>query len=186
MNRHNKWKLVLAICMGLALFATACEDTKKIEEANKFVDSANKKSDEAKALMTKTSDSFVNITKDMTDISETKVDRESELKDLVKNYDKIMELQKGAAGDFTQASKLNANDKFKAYYESSAKDMEKTAEVVNQSKEMAKAILDSEDIESYNKKLDTIQAKSDSLTKESVDLREKIKKLEAEVNALNK
>jgi uncharacterized coiled-coil DUF342 family protein len=186
MTKLSKWKFILLACLALSLFATACEDTKKIEEANKSVDAANKKSDEAKALMSKTADSLINVTKDMTDLAETKSEREGEIKELVKNYDKVMELQKGAAADFNQAAKLNPNEKFKAYYEMSAKDMEKTAEVVGQSKEMAKALLDSEDIEAYNAKLQGVQTRSAALTKESDDLRAKLSKLEGEVKALNK
>ncbi len=186
MKKYNKINLILLAIVAMALFATACEDTKKIEEANKFVDSANKKMDEAKALIGKAADSFEKISKDMTDLAETRKAHESELKEIIKSYDKILELQKSSAGDFVAASKANSNEKFKAYYETSAKDMENTAEMVSQNKEMVQAFIDSKDIDAYSKKIDTISAKIDSLKKESDELREKLKKLEQEVNALNK
>ena len=185
MKPHNKSNLVLLAFLTLALFATACTDA-KIEAANKLVDSANKKTTEVKALVSKAADSFEKINKDLTDFEEAKTAHANDLKELVKSYDKILETQRSAASDFAEAAKLSANEKFKAYYEMSAKDGEKTAEVLTQSKELAQAILDSKDIESYSKKMDAIQAKSDSLTKESDDLRAKLKKLEDEVNALNK
>ena len=184
MKKRNQLTLILLAILAVALFA-ACND-RKIEEANKFVDSANKKVDEAKGLVTRAADSFTSITKDLENFDEMKKARENEIKELVKNYDKVLELEKSAASDFVAAAKANSNEKFKAYYETSAKDVEKRAEIINQSKELAQALLNSKDLESYSKKLETIQAKSDSLTKEGDALREKLNKLEEEVKALNK
>jgi protein involved in sex pheromone biosynthesis len=185
MKKQNLFTLLGLACAALTLFAAGCTD-QKVEEANKFVDSANKKSDEFKSLMTKATESFDKVMKDMDDFDAGKKAHESDLKDIVKNYDKVMELAKGAASDFTEAAKANSNEKFKAYYEMSAKDMEKTGEVVNQNKEMANAILNSSDDEAYVQKMTSIQSKTESLTKESDDIRAKLKKLEAEVTALNK
>lgn len=186
MKKHNKLKAVFMAIMAMALFATACQDTEKIEGANKFVDSANKKSDEGKALINTTSESFDKVMKDTADFDEQKKKHEGELKEIVKNYDKIMELQKGTAKDFVEAAKLSPNDKFKAYYDASAKQYEKLAEMVNQSKQSAQALLDSNDVESYSKKVQEIDTKTTALTKEADEIGAKVKKLEQEVNALNK
>ena len=186
MKKHNILKAVFLAIMAMALFTTACQDTEKIEGANKLVDSANKKSDEAKALINKTSESFDKVMKDTADFDEQKKKHEGELKEIVKNYDKIMELQKGAAKDFVEAAKLNPNDKFKAYYDASAKHSEKLAEMVNQNKQSAQALLDSSDIESYAKKIQEIDTKTTALIKEADEIAVTVKKLEQEVNALNK
>jgi hypothetical protein len=120
------------------------------------------------------------------DFDEDKAANEGELKELVKSYDKILGLQNGIASDYTEAAKLNANEKFKAYYEMSAKDAQKTGEVIGQSKAAAQAILDSNDFDSFKAKMDGITAKSDSLKKESDGLRAQRSKLEEDVKALNK
>ena len=186
MKKHSKFTLILMAVMSLALFSTACEDQKKIDEANKFVDSANKKADEVKGLVSKAASAFEGINSKLNDFEEDKAAHENEIKDLVKSYDKILDLQKGIASDYTEAAKLNANEKFKAYYEVSAKDAQKTGEVLSQSKATAQAILDSNDFDSFKTKMDGITAKSDSLKKESDGLRAQLSKLETDVKALNK
>jgi chromosome segregation ATPase len=186
MKNRSKFTLVLTACLTLVLFAGACEDSKKIDEANKFVDSANKKADEVKTMVAKAAATFENIGKDLTDFEEGKKDHENDIKELVKSYDAILEKQKSIASDFTEASKSSPNEKFKAYYDMSAKDADKTGEVLAQSKASAQAILDSSDIEAFNKKMESIKAKSDALTKESEGIRAQLTKLESEVKALNK
>jgi outer membrane murein-binding lipoprotein Lpp len=53
MKKQSIFTLILTAIMSLALFSAGCEDQKKIDEANKFVDSANKKADEVKGLVGK-------------------------------------------------------------------------------------------------------------------------------------
>jgi len=186
MKKHNKLTAIFLAILAMALFATACQDTEKIEGSNKLVDSANKKSDEAKALIIKTSESFDKVLKDPADFDEQKTKHEGELKEIVKNYDKIVELQKSTAKDFVEAAKLSPNDKFKAYYDAKAKHFEKLAEMTNQSKQSAQALLESSDVESYSKKMQEIDTKTTALTKEADEIDVKVKKLEQEVNDLNK
>jgi hypothetical protein len=180
-------KLITSLLLAcLAVFAAGCTD-QKIEQANKFVDSANKKMDESKALISKEGASFTKVMNDVgEDFEGAKKAHEAELKESLKNYDKIMELEKGAASDFGEAAKNNSNEKFKAYYDMSAKDMQKTSELMNQNKQLVQAVLDSSDEEAYVQKSEAINAKTESLTKEATDIRAKLKKLEEEVNALNK
>ena len=183
--RPNKMISVLIACLALALLSSACGDTAKIEEANKFVDAANKKADEAKTLISAAATKFEAITSDLDDFEEARTAHEAEVKDLIKSYDKILDLQKGIASDYSEASKTNPNEKFKAYYDMSAKDAQKTGEVLAQSKASAQAILDSKDTEAFAGKMLAIKAKLDSLTEESSELRGKLSTLETEVKALN-
>src|SRR3954452_2846492 len=154
MKKHSKLTLILMAIVSLALFSASCEYQKKIDEANKFVDSANKKADEVKGLVSKAASTFESINSKLNDFEEDKAANEGELKELVKSYDKILGLQTGIASDYTEAAKLNANEKFKAYYEMSAKDAQKTGEVISQSKAAAQAILDSNDFDSFKSKMD--------------------------------
>jgi hypothetical protein len=186
MKKYNKLSVILLAILAIALFATAC-DNAKIEEANKFVDAANKKNDEAKALNTKTGAIYDKVMNgDLENFEEAKKANENELKELIKNYDKIIELLKGSAKDFSEAAKANPNEKFKEYYDASAKAAEKRAEVVGSNKAMVQGFLDSNDLEAFTKTVNDVKAKMEALVKEAGDLQGKVNKLEDEVKALNK
>ena len=185
MRKHNKYTLIVIAIITTALFATGCED-KQIVEANKLVDSANQKMNDAKPLITAAIDKFGKISDKMEDFEESKQAHEAEVKALMSSYDKIAELQKGAAADFGQAAKLSKDEAFKSYYEMSAKNVENSAAQVGQNRAIAQAYLDSKTEEDYAAKVSTVKTKSDSLKKEGDDITAKLKKLEEAVNAKNK
>lgn len=177
---------VLIAIVAVGLFASACVDNKKIEEANKLVDSANKKSNDAKPLLTKAGEAFSKANDGMDDFDETRKQNETALKASMGDYDKVIELYKGASADFNSAAKLSDDATFKSYYEASAKEIDNLAAMATQSKSLVQAFIESKSIEEYSKKLDEIKGKIDSLKKEGDELTLKVKKLDEEVKAKNK
>lgn len=184
MKKQKKFFILLAI-ITTALFAAGCED-KQVVEANKFVDSANKKVNDAKPLVAAAVDKFGKISDSVKDFDESRKSHEGELKELVASYDKIAELQKGAAADFAQAAKLSKDEAFKSYYEMSVKNVENMAALVSQNRILAQALLESKTEDEYMTKVAEIKTKNDALNKEGDDISAKLKKLEEAVNAKNK
>ena len=182
----KNFNFVLISIMAISLLSAACVDNKKIEEANKLVDSANKKSNDAKPLLTKAGDAFNKANDGMEDYDETRKQHEAALKSSMGDYDKIIELYKGASADFNSAAKLSDDATFKSYYEASAKEIDNLAAMATQSKSLVQAFVESKSIEEYSKKLDEIKGKIDALKKEGDDLSAKVKKLDEEVKAKNK
>lgn len=186
MRTLKKFNFVLIAIMAVSLFATACVDNKKIEEANKLVESANKKSNDAKPLLTKAGEAFNKANDGMEDYEETKTKNEAALKASLGEYDKVIELYKGASTDFTGAAKLSDDADFKSYYEASAKEMDNLAAMTTQSKGLIQAFVESKSIEEYSKKLDEIKGKIDALKKEGDTLTANAKKLEEAVKSKSK
>ncbi len=185
MRKIHKLALLMAIIMALA-FAMAC-DGGKTDEANKFVDAGNKKVTEANQLIPKVSKMDIEIMETKYEnFDEFKKSKESEAKQVVKDYEKCAELFKGAAKDFGDASKINLDAKIKSYFEAKSKEFEKSAESLSVSKEGVQSLISSKDEEEFTKKLKESNDKSELLKKESDALTEKTKKLEAEAKDLIK
>jgi len=185
MRRINKLTLLIIAILAVAAFSTACDD-KQVVEANKLVDSANKKMNDAKPLVAAAGEKFGKISDDVKDFDASRKAHEAELKELATSYDKILELYKGASSDFSQAAKLSKDETFKSYYEMSAKDVDNTAALVTQNKLLTQAFADSKTIDDYSKKIDEIKTKNEALKKEGDDIAAKLKTLEDAVNAKNK
>ncbi|HNU06254.1 MAG TPA: hypothetical protein PKO33_00730 [Pyrinomonadaceae bacterium] len=182
----KKLNFVLLAITAISLFATACVDNKKIEEANKLVDSANKKVNDAKSMAAKADEAFTKVNEELDDYEESKTNNEAALKASMSDYDKAIELYKGASADFNSAAKLSDDASFKSYYEMSAKQIDNVSAVATQSKALTQAFVESKTIEEYSKKLDEIKAKVVSLKKEGDELTGKVNKLEEEVKAKSK
>lgn len=182
----RNFKFVVLAIMTISLISAACVDNKKIEEANKLVDSANKKSNDAQPLLAKAGEAFTKANDGMEDYEETKTKHEAALKASMGDYDKVIELYKGSSADFTGAAKLSDDADFKSYYEASAKEMDNLAAMATQSKALVQAFVESKSIEEYSKKLDEIKGKMDALKKEGDDLTAKAKKLEEAVKSKSK
>lgn len=185
MNKYTKTNLILLAVLAIAVFTAGCDDPKVIE-ANKLVDSANAKVNEAKPLVTKTANTFEKILDGLDDFPASKKAQETEHKELLANYDKIAELYKGAIADFGQAAKLSSDETFKAYYEMSVKDLENTAALGNQNRLLTQAYFDSKTTDEFAGKIAEIKTKNDSLTKEGDEITAKLKTLEEAVKAKNK
>lgn len=186
MRINKPFNFVLLAFVAVSLIFTACVDNKKIEEANKLVDSANKKVNDAKPMLTKAGEAFTTANDGLDDYEGTKTKNEAALKASMGDYDKVIELYKGASTDFNSAAKLSEDASFKSYYEASAKEIDNLAAMATQSKGLVQAFVESKTVEEYSKKLDEIKGKIDSLKKEGDDLSAKVKKLEEEVKAKNK
>ena len=112
--------------------------------------------------------------------------QEGAIKTVIGDYDKIIELYKGASADFNSAAKLSDDATFKSYYEMSAKEVDNLSAMAAQSKEIVQAFANSKTVEEYAKKVDESSAKVDALKKEGDDLSAKVKKLDEEARAKNK
>ncbi len=185
MKLTNKLNIILLAILAVAIFSSACDD-RQVIEANKLVDSANKKMNDAKPLVTAAADKFGKISDNIVDFDASKKSHEGELKELAASYDKILELYKGASADFAQAAKLSKDETFRSYYEMSMKNIDNTAALVTQNKLLTQAFADSKTVEDYSKKIDEIKTKNDALNKEGDEIAAKLKTLEDAVNAKNK
>ena len=181
----NKLNLILPAVLTMALFAAACTD-KNTDEANKFVDSANKKANEAQAFYSKIPKVANKITNNSEDFEENKKANETEIKEAISATDKYVEMLKSSAGDFREASKLNPDQTFKNYYEAKARQMEGLADIASTQRSMFQDFLDSSDADSANQKMAPKLAKMNDLDKSLTEIENKVTKLEAEVKAKNK
>lgn len=185
MKRQNKYILILLAIIATAIFATGCEDKQAIE-TNKLIDAADKKMSEAQPIFSAAMDKYAKIIGSIQDFEESKGAHDGEVKELIASYDKVAELQKGAAADFTQAAKLSKDETFKAYYEMTVKKIENSAALVNQNRVLAQAFIDSKTEDDYVAKVAGIKTKNESLTKESEEIAGKLKSLGEAVKAKNK
>lgn len=175
---RNKLNLILLAVLTTALFASACAD-KNAVEANKFVESANKKSLEVADMASKMPKTISQWVDDTKDIAESQKAHEAEAKEAIKNWDKIIETAKSGAGDFREAAKLNSDQAYKSYYEALAKSLDNDVEKGSNSKSVFQAFLDSKDWNSFSAHLDTVKTKMQDLQKQAADIAAQITKLEA-------
>lgn len=172
-------KTILAIAaLSLGAFALACE---QIDEANKFIGESNKKVTEAQSLLDKaTKDSDTLLSGDIDDLKDWKARNEAKTKDILATYDKSAELFKAASKDYDDAAKLKLSDKLKAYIDLKSKQMSKTSEYIAAQKGGIQAILNADGPEAMEKQMNDFKTKVDGLSKEVIDMSEKVKKFEEE------
>lgn len=204
---RNKLNFILSAVLAMTLFAGACKDknvtevnkpvdsTNKssnganIQDAGKLVDSADKKAVEAKDLFNKIPDTFIKILNDLDqkkDFADSKKRNETEVKELAKSWDKIIETFKSAGVDYREAAKASQKQVFKDYYETKAKAQDSLAEISGLNREMLQSFLDSSDLEAFDKKMDDIGSKVEASKKQGVEFNEKLKKIEDDIKAQNK
>ncbi|MEP6904136.1 MAG: hypothetical protein ABJA66_20625 [Actinomycetota bacterium] len=173
----NNLNLILLAVLTMVLFASACGD-KNAAEANKFVESANKKTQEAKEMVDKMPKNIGQWIDDTKDIAESQKAHEAEAKETLKKWDKIIETEKSAAGDFREAVKLNSDQTYKNYYEALAKQMDIQVEKGNTNKSVFQSFLDSSDWDAFGEKAGSFKAKMQDLQKQDADNAAQITKLE--------
>jgi hypothetical protein len=177
----TKMKLQMRVILTIvaiagAVFMMACE---QIDEANKLIQSSNKKVAEAATLLDKTtSDSSALLSTDFEDAKDFKAKNEAKAKEILANYDKCSEMFKAAAKDYEDAGKLKVNDKLKSYLDLKGKQTAKTSEYIAALKGGIQAFLNAQDAEALTKLVGEAKTKTEGLEKEVEALNTQVKKFE--------
>jgi hypothetical protein len=170
---------VIALVIGLA-----CSGGSQIEEANKAVDAANKKLDEAKDLYAKTEMRNTNLfsanVQTVQQLQYYKANKSDEAKEITKDYEKTSEMLKEVSRQYDDISRMNVAEKYKDYAKLKSDEFAKRAEAVGIRKGNAQAFMEIDDPQTMLKKFDENNAKSDRLFKDAEDIDAKAKKIESE------
>lgn len=174
-NSVGIFAILAVLLVGLACSALSDETSKAnslVDEANKFVTTANesvtkggKIADEFDGMLTKI--------KKNSDLEKTR----GVAKDLIKEYDVVIENFKKAADKFDEASKLKINDKHKEYLEVKAKEMKLRSDYTAEAKRVPQALIDSDSKNTFNDTMKTQLAKVKSMNSDANDLSDKADKL---------
>lgn len=171
--------VLLALVIGLACNSGGGE---QIAEANKAVDQANKKLDEAKELYGKTETRntalFNANIKTLQQLFYYKAKMGDEAKSIVSDYEKVTEMLKDVSKQYDDISRMNLNEKYKDYAKLKSEEFAKRAEAVTIRKGNAQAFTEIDDPRTMTTKFDENNAKSDRLFKDAEDLSAKAKKVE--------
>jgi len=171
--------VVIAVLIGLACSSGG---TSQIEDANKIVDQANKKLDEAKDLYGKTetrNTALFNVNvKTIQQLFYYKSKMGGEAKSIVSDYEKVSGMLKDISRQYDDVSRLNVGDKYKDYAKLKSDEFAKRAEAVDVRKGNAQAFTEIDDPRTMTSKFDENNAKSDRLFKDAEDMGAKAKKIE--------
>ncbi|MBS1793311.1 MAG: hypothetical protein JSS81_05625 [Acidobacteria bacterium] len=181
MKRHNKLNTLL-ILLTAGLIALACSGSYQTTEANKIVDQANKKLDEAKELYTKTDkrneELFSANIQTLPQLAYYKSQKESEAKAIVADFEKVAGMLKEISRLFDDVSRMNLDEKYKDYAKLKSDEFAKRAEAVDIRKGNAQAFMDIDYPKTMIAKFDENNSKSDRLFKDAEDIAAKAKKIE--------
>ncbi|MBX7169990.1 MAG: hypothetical protein K1X72_03460 [Pyrinomonadaceae bacterium] len=179
----NKLNLlvILALIIGIGL---ACGGGNQQEEANKVVDEANKKLEEAKELMAKTDARSTTLfsvpVQTVAQLNDYKAKMKGEAKSIADDYEKVSNMLKDVSKKFDDISRMNLVDKYKEYAKIKADEFAKRSEAINIHKGNAQAFVEISEPKEMFSKFNENNKKSDSLMKEADDLSSKAKKIEEE------
>lgn len=185
MKTGNKLNSVIIFLAAIA-FVLGCSGTggDQRDEANKLVDQANKKLEDAKALYAKTETRnavlFGVKIQTVPQLQAYKAKMSGEAKSIVADYEKVSDMLKEVSKQYDDISRLNLNDKYKEYAKLKADEFSKRAEAVGVSKGDAQAFAEISDPRVMKSKFEENKTKSDKLFKDAVDISEKAKKIEEE------
>jgi uncharacterized membrane-anchored protein YhcB (DUF1043 family) len=181
MKKNNKINAILII-LGAILLGLACSSANQQEEANKIIDAANKKLDEAKALYTKTdarnTDLFSAKVQTVGQLQAYKASKNGEAKSIADDFEKTGQMLKDVAKQYDDVSRMNVNDKYKEYAKLKSDEFYKRAEAVDVRKGNAQAFMEIDDYKTMVSKFDENNKKSDQLFKDADDIETKAKKIE--------
>lgn len=186
MKNHNKLNAVLILMFAVAI-SLACSGNStsmQTDEANKIVDAANKKLDEAKDLYGKTEARntalfSVNV-QTVGQLQSYKANKSSEAKSIVSDYEKAAEMLKEVSRQYDDISRMNLSEKYKDYAKLKSDEFAKRAEAVAIRKGNAQAFMEIDDYKTMTSKFNENNAKSDRLFKDAEDMGERAKKMEEE------
>ena len=172
---------VIALAIGLACSGSAGNQQ---AEANKIVDQANKKLDDAKTLYEKTETRntalFSQNIQTLQQLFAYKAKMGGEAKSIVGDYEKVVEMLKDVSKQYDDISRMNLNEKYKDYAKLKSDEFAKRAEAVDIRKGNAQAFTEIDDPRTMTAKFDENNAKSDRLFKDAEDMGAKAKKMEDE------
>ena len=183
MKKQNKLNAIFIILVAIAI-GLACSSSDQQAEANKIVDQANKKLDEAKDLYEKTEKRnkelfSVNVQNDR-QLQAYKFLKSDEAKSIVAEYERDSEMLKDISKQYDDISRMNLNEKYKDYAKLKSDEFVKRAEAVNIRKGNAQAFAEIDDAKTMLAKFDENNTKSDKLFKDAEDIATKAKKIEDE------
>ena len=183
MKKQNKLNAIFIILVAIAV-GLACNSSNQQAEANKIVDQANKKLDEAKDLYEKTEKRnkelfSVNVQNDR-QLQAYKFLKSDEAKSIVAEYERASEMLRDISKQYDDISRMNLNEKYKDYAKLKSDEFVKRAEAVNIRKGNAQAFAEIDDAKTMLAKFDENNTKSDKLFKDAEDIATKAKKIEDE------
>lgn len=181
MKRINKFNTLLVLSIAITL-VIGCSGGNQQAEANKIVDTANKKLDETKDLYSKTearnSTLFSANIQTIQQLFYYKAKMGSEAKSIVTDYEKVADNLKDIAKQYDEISRLNVDDKYKEYAKLKSDEFAKRAEAVGVRKGNAQAFAEIDDPKILTAKFAENNTKSDKLFKDAEDTAGKAKKIE--------
>ena len=181
MKRINKFNTLLVLSIAITL-VIGCSGGNQQAEANKIVDTANKKLDETKDLYSKTearnSTLFSANIQTIQQLFYYKAKMGSEAKSIVTDYEKVADNLKDIAKQYDEISRLNVDDKYKEYAKLKSDEFAKRAEAVGVRKGNAQAFAEIDDPKILTTKFAENNTKSDKLFKDAEDTAGKAKKIE--------
>lgn len=181
----NKLNLlaILTLIIGIGLACSGSIGNQQ-SEANKLVDEANKKLEEARTLMTKTDERsqelFSANLQTVRDLNNYKSKMKNEAKEIADNYEKVAETLKDISKKYDEASRLNVSEKYKEYTKIKSEEFIKRAEAISIHKGNALAFVEISEPKQMVEKFEENNKKSAAMFKEAEEMSEKAKKIETE------
>ena len=183
MKKQNKLNAVFMLIVIVAL-GLACGGAEQTEEANRTVELANKKLDEARELYDKTETRNTNLfsanVQTVQQLQYYKAGKSNEAKSIVADYEKIVEMLKDVSRQYDDISRMNLNEKYKDYAKLKSDEYAKRAEAVSLRKGNAQAFMEIDDPRTMMTKFDENNSKSERLFKDAEEMGAKAKKMEEE------
>ena len=168
--------LAIAVTIAIGLACSGFDDTAKanaiVDEANKFVKTANDSVEKAEKLGTEF-DKRVSAMKTEDDLAKTR----DFAKDLIKEYESMIDNFKKSGDKFDEASKLKLKDKHKEYLEIKAKEMKLRSDYSVELKKIPQSLIDSSNKAEFTSAVAKVVEKVRSMTSEAKDLGEKAEKI---------
>ncbi len=184
MKTRNKLNAIFIAVFALAL-CLACSGSgggSQQDEANKTVDQANAKLEEAKTLMAKTevrnTALFSANIQTAQQLQIYKMRMGDEAKSIAGDFEKVSEMLKDVSRQYDTVSRMNLDEKYKDYAKLKSDEFAKRSDAVNIRKGNAQAFAEIDDPRAMTTKFDENNAKSDRLFKDAEDLGAKAKKIE--------
>ncbi len=185
MNRQNKLNAIFIILAAILIgFGCSGGGGDQQVEANKTVDQANLKLDEAKELYAKTekrnTELFSANIQTLSQLQYYKANKESEAKSIVADYEKVAGMLKDISKQYDEVSRMNLNEKYKDYAKLKSDEFAKRAEAVGIRKGNAQAFMDIDNPKTMMTKFDENNSKSDKLFNDAEEVAGKAKKIESD------
>lgn len=181
MKRINTLNTLIMLATALVL-VIGCSGGNQQAEANKIVDTANKKLDETKEMYSKTesrnSALFSANIQTIQQLFAYKSKMAGEAKSIVADYEKVSDNLKDIAKQYDEISRLNVDEKYKEYAKLKSDEFAKRAEAVGVRKGNALAFAEIDNPRTMTAKFEENNNKSDRLFKDAEDIAGKAKKIE--------